>query len=576
MSTADEATGASSAPRLRIAALLFALACAVYLGSLRNGLVFDDALIVTGNPAVTGEAGMLRIFTSGYWVPTEANPLLHPHLYRPVTILSFRLQHQLCGTAPWSWHLVNVLLHGAVTSTLLFILLRLSGSLPAATAGALLFAVHPVHSEAVVSVVGRAELLAGLFVLAAWLLRDRLFVSALLFVLGMLSKENAVVLPGLLVLEDVASAGWRPWSRERLRKRLPLPGLMLLVVVALLCVRAKVLGVMLGDPGGPFSRTPAAHRLLTAVEILGRDLWLMVFPAHLSADYGFDQIPVVTSPWHPGFAAGLAATAACALLAWLARRRLPALSLGIVFFFVALAPVSNLLFGIGTPMAERLLYLPSAGLCLAAGALLEHAAKRIALPSSRTLAATCLLAAIPALPFAVRCWTRTADWRNPRTFFLTTVRTSPRSTLAWLGLGNVHEADGRLAEAEMAYRKSMEIAPGRAVGHFNLGNVLEKLGRPLEAIRELELARELQPGLWQACAPLGQLYLTQGNPRKAEEAWRCAVEEGPPRAPAHAGLAAALAAMGRTGEAIAQCEEALRLDPGDPRVARMLEALRGR
>jgi Tfp pilus assembly protein PilF len=561
MTTAEGATRASSARVAWIAALVFAVACAVYAGSLANGFTYDDLYIVPNNPVVTGDGGLARIFSSSYWAPDDP----HPHLYRPVTILSYWVQHRAAGAAPWSYHLVNVLLHGAISTLLLPVFLRLSGSAATAAAGALLFAVHPVHSEAVVSVVGRAELLAALFVVCAWLLRDRPVAAAACFALGMLSKENAAALPGLLLVEDAASRlRGAPGDGEPRHRPFLLYGLILLVALALVPLRSAVLGTVLGAPAGPFSETPVPHRLLTAFEVLGRYLWLMVFPETLSADYEFNQIPVVTSPLDAGFAAGLAAVAACAALAWWTWRRLPAASIGIAVFFMALAPVSNIPFGIGTVMAERLLYLPSAGLCLAAGALAAHLARNAAwLPRLRVEAAACLLAAVPALPLAVRCWTRTPDWRDQRTLFETTVRTSPRSTLAWLGLGYAYEKEGLLREAEMAYRRSVEIAPGRAVGHHNLGSVLMKLGRSTEAVREFEKALELQPTLWQACAPLGVLYQEAGRLREAEAAYRCAAGGSPRRARDHYNLATVLEAAGRPAEAIEQYEEALRLDAHD-------------
>jgi tetratricopeptide (TPR) repeat protein len=515
---------AASSFKVRAAALLFALACGVYAGSLRNGFTYDDVFVVAANPAVTGEGGPGRIFSSAWWTPDDSNPLLHAHLYRPVTILTFRAQQRLAGAAPWHHHLVNVLLHGAVTSLLLLLFLRLSQSPGTAAAGALLFAVHPIHSEAVVSVVGRAELLAALFVTAAWLLRERPAAATALFALGLLSKESAIALPGLILAEEAAlRLRGMASGLERWRRLAVLLSLMAVVVLLVLLVRAAVLGTPIGEPGGPFEGAPATHRLLTAVDVLGRYLQLMVFPVTLSADYSFDQIPMVTAPGDARFLKGVAAAASCAVLAWWSARRVPAAALGIALFFVSLLPVSNILFGIGTVMAERLLYVPSAGLCLAAGALIERAA-RAALPAAsprRLLATACLLAAIPAAPFALRCWTRTADWRDQRTLFETTVRTSPRSALAWLGLGNAYEDEGLFREAEAAYRRAVEIAPALAVGRFNLGNMLRRLGRPAEAILEFERALLLRPTLWQACAELEPLYRRAGRPGEADEAARC-------------------------------------------------------
>jgi hypothetical protein len=169
---------------------------------LRNGFTFDDPLIIAQNPLVAGEGGLSAIFTSHYWASEER----HGNLYRPLTIASYWLNHRLAGAEPWSYHLVNLLLHGAVTVLVYLVSLRLArapragvagwmrpveaGGDTVAFTGALLYATHPIHTEAVVSVVGRAERMAALFVLAAWWLRERARACAAFFACGLLFVET--------------------------------------------------------------------------------------------------------------------------------------------------------------------------------------------------------------------------------------------------------------------------------------------------------------------------------------------------------------------------------------------------
>jgi hypothetical protein len=464
------------------------LAVALHAASLGHGYTFDDPHIIVENPLVTGDGGLWPILTSHYWAALAPNG----SLYRPLTVATYWAQHRVAGSAPWSWHLVNILLHGGVT----FVFYRLARRLlsaEGAVAAALLFAAHPVHTEAVVNVVGRAELLSAMGVMGAWLCRERLGLALPLFAGALLSKESAVALPGLLVVEDLVRRGAVRW-----RAILPF----VFAVGGFVALRVLVVGPGLTTPEDPFVSTPAWHRVLTGLEVLGREAALMLVPWRLSADHSFNQIPVVTSPLQPTFLLGAAALAACAAAALLARRRQPGITLGIASFFVALLPVSNLLFGIGVIMAERLLYLPSAGACLAGGAALVALATRrwgpdaVAAgaawwtPRRKAVAAITL---IPVCVLSLRTAARVNDWFDQLTLFEATVRTSPRSALAHVNLATAYQALGRLPEAERHFRAAVGIAPARPGAHFNLGAVLEGQGRLAEAASAYREAMRLAP-----------------------------------------------------------------------------------
>jgi len=544
-------------PQPWLAVAVGLLAAAVYLGSLGNVFTFDDEGIIVDNPVVHGEAGLARIFTSHYW----AGEARRSDLYRPLTIATYWINFRLSGKSPWSYHLVNLLLHGAVTSLAFLIFLRLSGLLRAAAAAAILFAVHSVHTEAVASIVGRAELLAALFVLAAWLLRDRPWVAAPLFFCGLLSKENAVVLPALLLVEDLAA--WRAGKgRARSQANWYLQYVpCLIAIAAFLALRFAVLGGAIVPSGGPFVHTPALHRILTAVAVIGRYLWLMVWPVQLSADYSYAQIPLVTSPLDFGFLAGAGAMAGCAAIAWLGRRRAPAVVIGILIFFVALAPVSNLAFGIGVVMAERLLYLPSAGLCLVAGTGIEALAAAF---SPRRAAVVAILAVLaPAGALTARTAARIRVWRDQRTLFEATVRSAPRSALAHSSLATIYQREGRLDEADAEYRRAIAIDPESAVAYAGLASLMEARGRVQDALAAYREAIRLEPERRGTHNDLGLLYQSEGRFEEAEAEFRRAITIDTDRAAPHSNLAILLESGGRLQEALAEHLQAARLDPTD-------------
>jgi len=174
-------------------------ACAVivYLGALWNEFVWDDQVIVLGNPLVQTWAGLATAFASPYWPPFVGG-----YLYRPLTLLTYVLDWHIGGAA-W-FHVVNLSWHAGVSALVAVLARRWAGDAAALVAG-MLFAVHPVHVEAVANVVGRAELMAAAFTLLAVYAAveaDRPVWSAVCWALGLLSKEVAVVAPALVV------AGW--------------------------------------------------------------------------------------------------------------------------------------------------------------------------------------------------------------------------------------------------------------------------------------------------------------------------------------------------------------------------------
>jgi len=536
--------------RTRLAPLLVALlAVAVYAGAVRNGVVRDDYYIVAHNPLVTGERSPWLIPVSHYWAGTDGTG----DLYRPLTIASYWLNARVAGMAPWSFHLVNVLLHGLAAALVTVLALRLTASLAAASVAGALFATHPVLSEAVASIVGRADLLAAIFVLGAWRLRDRRGISLLLFGLGLLSKESAIVLPGFLVAEDLV----RGRARARLREYAAHAGVAALYVA----VRAGVLGgVHAGAITTAFAGVPLGTRLLTATSVFARYMGLLFYPRTLSADYSYAQITIETNPFAPPVVAGAAAALAAAAIALWTRRRAPVVSLGLLGFAAALFPVSNIPFGIGEIMAERLLYLPAVGFCLAAGAALDAAL--VARGARRPAAAALALLALPVSLLAARAWVRVRDWETPLSFCEATVNASPRSHWAHANCGTVYQNLGRLADAEAEFRRAIEIDPGDAGTYVLLGSVHEAQGRLEEALGDNAAALQRNPRDVEALNNLGRIHAAGGRPEEAAAALSSALALRPDSAPIAYNLAVALLASGKLDAAEAEARKIFAAHPG--------------
>ncbi len=443
--------------------LLVVAACAivVHLGALGNGFAFDDVYLVVLNPLVHTLAGAWRAFADPYWAGN-----LTGTLYRPLAVASFALDWAV-GPAAW-FHAVNLLWHAGASVAVAALAGRWAGWQAGLVAGAL-FAVHPVHVEAVANVVGRNELMAALFTLLgvyAALVRGSVGWSAAAFALGILSKENAAVGPALVAWGWMAGVAPLPP-----RRRLAAFAATWVVGGALYAgVRWVVLHPYAGfDAVAPvfLGEGPVTQRL-TAVAALTDVTRLLTFPLQLSADYSPDERTAVRSPLDPRFLLGLACAALWAgllVLAWRRRRRVAAFGLG--WIGIALLPVANLLFPIGVLLAERTLYLPSAGVALAAGTWLRDLAPR----------SLALLVGLVVVAGGARTAARVPVWRDNRAATLSLLEDAPRSYRSWDYAGWQFLLAGRAERALDAFLHAGRIYPRDARVALAAADAAISLGR---------------------------------------------------------------------------------------------------
>jgi protein O-mannosyl-transferase len=428
-------------------AAVAAVAILVYANALWNGFALDDVYIIANNTRVHDLSDLRAMWLTPYW-PSYGEQL---GLYRPLAIFLYAVQWAAGGGAPWVFHLVNVLLHAAVSVLLYLFVLRLLPALEGADATAtpvagsppwaalfagLVHAVHPVHTEVVANVVGQAELLAAAATIAACHLHatrppapghraGRLLGIATLYLVGMLVKESAIVLPALLLAIDAAQ---RRWRFEAAAIRNYLPGmvrpivLLTLLAAGYLVLRVVVIGSVGGvhaSPNLPFLE--GEHRILSAFRAWPEYLRLLLFPADLSSDYA----PAVILPVEsltPMAALGLALLCATAALALLTPV-LPAAGFPAAWFIITILPVSNLMLPIGVVVAERLLYTPSMAIAFGVAAL-WRLLPRASANARRLAVAAGALAIIAA---GARTVVRNPDWKNTDAVWDAIVRDHPES-----------------------------------------------------------------------------------------------------------------------------------------------------
>lgn len=558
-------------PRRTALAALFvaALAFGAQAGSLGHGFALDDGPEVVDNVHVRSLSGAGAIFTTSSWAGSgdAAVPM-----YRPLTTLSYAVDYAIGGLAPRGFHRTNLLLHAAVSVLVLLLGLHLGVPPGGAVAGAALFAVMPVHVEAVANVAGRKDLLAAAFAIGAVLAHARAlrrgglarFAAPLLVAGALLSKESGLVLIGLVAAHDLLFA--RDAWKERPGRAAALYATYAAATVAFVVARHAVLGTLV-FPRVPFDENPvaaapAAVRVMTAVAVLGRGLLLLVAPVGLSADYSYAAIPPVTSPLDPAFLASAVAILGLGTAAWRFRRTFPLGAFAFLWYGISIFPASNLAVPIGTIFGERLLYVPSVAFALVAGAGAG------ALLGSR--ARTGALAACALLVAGYTAWTWDAArvWENDLAVFSAATRAQPGSAKAWRMLGGALMEAGRPEEAAAAFRRAADVIRRPGTPQDRLAPALVELGVALEGTGKGDEAERLYRELLAADASrgdarwrLGVVEWQRGDRAAAAASWRRVVEIDPRHARAWNDLGIAAAAAGDADGAVEAWRRATEADP---------------
>jgi tetratricopeptide (TPR) repeat protein len=592
--------------------LLAGLALAAYANSFRAGFVRDSQALILEDPRlrVANSANLGLILHQTYWWPTAESGL-----YRPVTTLSYLFNYAILenGANPAGYHWINLLLH-VINACLAYLLasLLLRRFWPAFFTAAL-WAIHPVCTESVTNIVGRADELAGLSVLGALLLYIRstgapgwrkapwLMAMMLAVFLGVLAKENAAIIPGLALLYDFTFR-----NRPNLRRLVAYAAFAPPLLVAWR-LRASALAhapaAQFPFVDNPLLGADFLTARLTAIKVIGKYLWLLLWPLRLSCDYSYNQIPLFNwrlnrwEGWKPLVALAVILGICCAAAA--CRRRRKAIFFFVGFSALALLPVANLVAPIGSIMAERFLYLPAVGFAGCSVAAVYAGCRRLGFGANAAPALLCVIAGA----LGIRTFLRNADWKDGETLWTAAVAVSPNSYKTHLSLAASVAQDNQfgwrvneeIGEAEKAMaivsglpaslsptqvfvdlgrhyaRKADFLAPQGPTpeGQAWRRKALEVLLRGVAVDREIgamyrrqELARGKPPdrvgvfGFAPLYANLGWVYLRLENPQQALEAFLYQRRLAPREPEVYRGLAGAYLDLGRTEDAIISLLEA--------------------
>jgi protein O-mannosyl-transferase len=571
-----------------VAIALLVVTLGAYSNSFRAGFSLDNVPLILQDSRVHAATpeNMSQILNRPAWfMPPEKG------LYRPLTTFSYLFNYAIVGNQehPFGYHVVNFALHFLNVLLCYGLALSVLRKFWPSVFIAALWAVHPVLTESITNIIGRADLLAAFGVLSGlWMYRVSreamgarkfawLFVLAIVTAIGIFSKESAIVIVPLIALWEFC------WEKDGSQLRnlgyaITASGL---PIVAFLIQRAIVLSRST-VPIFPYVDNPLlgagffAARF-AAIKILAKYLWVLIWPAKLSWNYYYAEIPIsrgTLQDWFAWIVIAVLIVSVCKVF-----RRNRAVFFFAVFAFIAMVPTSNLLILIGSIMADRFLYVPAIGFaaCIVIGtfALGERF-------KSRALAPIILCAAIAAV--GIRTWSRNLDWQDNSSLLEAGIRDTPNSFASHFGLAtNLYVSDPShsnldrvIAEAEKSLTildplpdsQNFEDAYANAGTYYQLkGDLLVKSGADGKSNPSVEAANAYQRALQILLrgAAIGKSYDEQ---IRAKEMARGRTDSAIP----HVGskslypeLAVTYLRLGDTQKAYDAIQRALVVDPEQPK-----------
>ncbi|XP_065917922.1 protein O-mannosyl-transferase TMTC4-like [Dysidea avara] len=568
----------------------------VYVNSLNGGFAFDDHRAILENPDLRPEERSLwQLLNNDFWGGSMTREVSHKS-YRPLTVLSYRyLNYAISELHPFSYHLVNVLLHGVACVLFLFLCRIILGRGTWSLFSALLFAVHGVHTEAVANVVGRAELLCCIFFLLAivsyhfainkgsshltrWPL---VTLSILLSALAMFSKEQGITSIGVCLVLDVLVCWDLVWSKLHLwlrgkdgitddvsfRHHIHRIGTLLFAGAALTYFRLS-LNYGTQPIFKPREMRAAFHedilvRMFSFSNIYTFNAWLLLNPYYLCCDWSLGSIPLVYQWNDIRNVASLSLYLTFVLLAGLvlkARNSEERLQVGISFgmLIVPFIPSAGIIFRVGFVVAERVLYLPSLGFCLIVAIGFQRLHSILPKILQKVLYA-CMMFIL--LIMAARTMRRNQDWYSDITLYKSGILLNPRNVKMHNNYGLELKSSGRVREAEQHYMKAIELEENYHDVYFNYGNLLSDEGKIHEAAVKFEKAMESPQLYAKTLNNLATMYYRMGQFHKAEDLFKESMVLIPDQASTYNNLASLYGQLQRFDEAQEMFHKAIAMSP---------------
>ena len=534
--------------------LIMILGFAAYGNSLNNPFFWDDDFLITKNEYIKDWKHLPQIFSKDIGAGINKRY----SYYRPLLITSYLIDHSLWKFDVRGYHLTNILLHACAALGVYWLVNIISKNNLLALLTGSFFVVHPVHTEAVTYLSGRADPLALLFMLLCFVFYlksvsarqlNSYILMILSYALALLSRENSLILPALILAYHYS-------FKKKVRAQ---EFLSLLVLSGIyIFLRTSVLNIS-GAPN--VNASTLGQRLPGSFAALTTYLRLLIVPFHLHMEYGNSLFPYGNPK------AILGAIIICAVLIYALKRRNQRglMFFSVSWFLIALLPVSNL-YPINAYMAEHWLYLPSIGFFLIVaktiniGATLPRRQAGGRLPLLKILTiifAICLLAFYSCLTVK-----QNVLWRDPLSFFERTLKYSPDNARVHYNLSNAYKTKNRLGNAIAGYQKAVEIDPDYAEAHNNLGTVYAAINKNEEAVASYRRAVTIDAGFAEAHNNLGAVYAAMHKNEEAIASYKKAIGIDGDFAGAYINLGVIYRSMNNNDDAIAYYRKALEINPG--------------
>ena len=496
--------------------IIAAFSFAVYINSLGNEFVFDDESVVLGDPSITSISNIPKYFTG-----EEGFHKVIGKYYRPVVSASYAFDYALWKYNPFGFHLTNVIIN-TINSVLVYILLVLffrkvsfRYKKHVILISSVIFAVHPIHTEAVAWVSGRTDSLCAMFYFAAFIFylkfneqnnRIILILSYVSYSLALLCKEMAVTLPVVIVLFDIII---ERKNAAEIKKRLILYAVFVLVTLLYFILRETALtGVTDRKSYYYFYGRDTLVVIFTMLQTLPLYFRLSVIPYNLLYHYN-GYLPYQYSVLSYTVLLGIFFIFAVILISVYLFRKIPAVSYSLLFFILTLFPVMNIVPTMNF-MAERFLYIPSLFISfLCAGLIFNYYSERI-----RNIISAFLLIVISY--YSVLTVMRNTDWKDNNTLFLSA--SGRPGTVLYVNIGNYYANQQKYDIAEGYYRKALDINENLLLANNNLGKIFMLRGNFDSAYYYMHRAYMLDTLSPEPPFAIGQLYISV-NEFKTARPW---------------------------------------------------------
>jgi len=528
--------------------IIVVLTIIVYANTLKNGFVYDDAWEIVNNN----------------WVKNFQEIFSSCHRYRLTEIFTLFTDYKIWGLNPFGFHLTNLLLHSLTSVAVFLLAYSILHKKWASFIIATLFAVHPIHTEAVSIISHRQEILVMLFIALGliFFIKQKtsnnyfpLAISCLFFALALGAKEVAFIFPFLLLLYDLYFENKKPKIKYYIPYLAVLGLFLILFSIPSPRWNFKISGFDTVSFGHALSgnRTYASI-LLTQLKGFTRYVKLLFFPHPLSIDYYF---PTYTSIFQDRLILSLLLLLFVVFLAVITYRRYKVISFGIAWFLINLLPVSNIL-----PktyfVAERYLYIPSFGFCLLLGWILAEG-----LSKKKTKIISAIIFGLIITFYSIKTVQRNFDFRSEYTLWSETLKRNPKSVHGYNNVGVGFLEKGDVKEAIKNFESAIELAPTFTKTYYNLGIALYEAGDYVKAVENLKTSISLDPKSGESYAALGTVYQKMGQSFLAISNFRTAIQDYGLKQDAslHYSLGIAYRDVGRVDDAIGEFRKAISLNP---------------